>query len=76
MDGISFALVDSVISDIHAPHSERQAANAEYTPGPLKVHNSYLASGGESLFFGGSGAIYSGGQFYDNPYVTRDVEVN
>ena len=76
MDCIACALIDSYVSDIHASNTETQAANAEYTPGPLKIHNNYLAAAGEAFFLGGSGAIYSGGQFYDNPYVTRDVEIS
>ncbi len=76
LDCIACSLIDSYVSDIHASNTETQAANAEYTPGPLKIHNNYLSAGGESFFIGGSGAIYSGGNFYDDPYVTRDVEIS
>jgi hypothetical protein len=72
---LSCAIVDSYISDIHLSNADSQAAIANYTPGPIKVHNSYLASTGEALFFGGGGATYTGGVFYDNPYVVSDIEV-
>ena len=76
LDCITCSVVDSYISDIHATDRETQAIGISYTPGPLKIHNNYIASGGEALFFGGGGAIYSGGNFYDNPYVPSDIEIS
>lgn len=75
-DIIDFAIVDSWVSDIHRTRQETQAIIPEYTPGPIKIDNNYLSAAGESVFVGGSGAIYSGGRFYDNPYVTRDVQIS
>ena len=68
--------MDSWVSDIHRTRQETQAVIPEYTPGPIKIDNNYLSAAGEAVFVGGSGAIYSGGRFYDNPYVTRDVQIS
>ena len=64
----NYAVIDSYISEIHAPGQDSQAVGATDTPGPFKIVNNYLEAAGENIMFGGSGGN-------NNRGVTSDIEV-
>ena len=64
----NYAVVDSYISDIHAPGQDSQAFGASYTTGPVKIDNNYLEAAGENIMFGGSGGN-------SNPGVPSDITI-
>jgi hypothetical protein len=64
----NYAIVDSYISDIHAPGQDSQAFGAYDTPGPIKLVNNYLEAAGENVMFGGSGGN-------NNRGVPSDLEI-
>ena len=64
----NYAIVDSYISEIHAPGQDSQAVGAYDTPGPFKIVNNYLEAAGENIMFGGSGGN-------NNRGVPSDIEV-
>ena len=64
----NYAVVDSYISDIHAPGQDTQAFGAYDTPGPIKIVNNYLEAAGENVMFGGSGQN-------NNRGVPSDIEI-
>jgi hypothetical protein len=64
----SYAVVDSYISEIHAPGQDSQAFASYDSPGPFKVVNNYLEAAGENIMFGGSGAN-------NNRGVPSDIEI-
>ena len=64
----NYAVVDSYISDIHAPNQDSQAFGAYDTPGPIKLVNNYLEAAGENVMFGGSGGN-------NNRGVPSDIEI-
>jgi len=64
----NYAVVDSYISDIHAPGQDSQAFAAYDSPGPFKIVNNYLEAAGENVMFGGSGGNKNRG-------VPSDIEV-
>jgi len=51
----NYALIDSYISEIHAPGQDSQAFGSYDSPGPFLVRNNYLEAAGENLMFGGAG---------------------
>lgn len=64
----NYAVVDSYISEIHAPGQDSQAIGAYDTPGPFKIFDNYLEAAGENILFGGSGAN-------NNRGVPSDIEI-
>jgi hypothetical protein len=64
----NYAVIDSYISDIHAPGQDSQAVAAYDTPGPFKIVNNYLEAAGENVMFGGSGKNFNRG-------VPSDIEI-
>jgi hypothetical protein len=64
----NYAIVDSYISNIHAPGQDSQAFGAYDTPGPIKLVNNYLSAAGENVMFGGSGGN-------NNRGVPSDIEI-
>jgi hypothetical protein len=64
----NYAVIDSYISDIHAPGQDSQAFASYDSPGPFKVVNNYLEAAGENIMFGGSGGN-------NNRGVPSDIEV-
>jgi hypothetical protein len=68
-EGTNFALIDSYVSDIHKHGSETQAFVTDVSPGPFKIIDNYLESGGENIFFGGGGGK-------TNPYVPSDAWIS
>jgi hypothetical protein len=64
----NYAVVDSYISDIHAPGQDTQAFASYDSPGPFKVVNNYLEAAGENIMFGGSGGN-------NNRGVPSDIEI-
>lgn len=67
-NGISVAVVDSHISDIHDSTNDSQAVIAYRTPGPLKIVNNFLSATTEDVMFGGAGGK-------TNKYVPSDIEI-
>jgi hypothetical protein len=63
-----FAVIDSYISDIHAPRSDAQAVGEWYSPGPIKIVNNFLEAAGENIMFGGAGGP-------SNPFHPQNIEV-
>jgi hypothetical protein len=63
-----YAVIDSYISDIHAPGQDSQAIGSYDTPGPFKIVNNYLEAAGENVMFGGAGKNFNRG-------VPSDLEV-
>ncbi len=64
----NYAVIDSYISDIHAPGQDSQAVAAYDTPGPFKIVNNYLEAAGENVMFGGAGKNFNRG-------VPSDIEI-
>ena len=64
----NYAVIDSYISDIHAPGQDSQAIAAYDTPGPFKIANNHLEAAGENVMFGGSGQNFNRG-------VPSDIEI-
>ncbi len=64
----NYAVIDSYISDIHAPGQDSQAVAAFDTPGPFKIVNDYLEAAGENVMFGGAGKNFNRG-------VPSDIEI-
>ena len=64
----NYAVVNSYISEIHAPGQDSQAVAAFDASGPIKIVNNYLEAAGENLMFGGSGQNY-------NRAVPSDIEI-
>jgi len=64
----SYAVVDSYISEIHAPGQDSQAFATVDSPGPFKIVNNYLEAAGENIMFGGSGGN-------NNRGVPSDIEI-
>jgi hypothetical protein len=64
----NYAVVDSYISEIHAPGQDSQAFGAYDTPGPVKIVNNYLEAAGENILFGGAGQN-------NNRGVPSDIEI-
>ncbi len=64
----NYAVVDSYISDIHAPGQDSQAFGAYNTTGPIKIINNYLEAAGENILFGGAGQNTNAG-------VPSDIEI-
>jgi hypothetical protein len=64
----NYAVVDSYISEIHAPGQDSQAFGAYDTPGPVKIVDNYLEAAGENVMFGGSGSN-------NNRGVPSDIEI-
>jgi hypothetical protein len=64
----NYAVVDSYVSDIHAPSQDSQAFGTYDTPGPIKLVNNYLSAAGENIMFGGSGGNKNRG-------VPSDIEI-
>jgi hypothetical protein len=64
----NFAVVDSYVSEIHAPHVDTQAVGAWYSPGPIKIVNNFLEAATENIMFGGAGNT-------SNPFVAADIEI-
>jgi hypothetical protein len=67
-NGISVAIIDSYISEIHDSTMDSQAILSYRTPGPMKIVNNFLSATSEDVMFGGAGD--SG-----NPYVPSDIEI-
>ena len=57
----NYAVVDSYLSEGHAPGQDSQAFGAVDTLGPIKIVNNYLEAAGENIMFGGSGQNYNVG---------------
>ena len=57
----NYAVVDSYLSEGHAPGQDSQAFGAVDTIGPIKIVNNYLEAAGENIMFGGSGQNYNEG---------------
>jgi len=53
-DGVSVAITNSWISDIHDESSDTQAIWAYNTPGPILISNNELQASGENVMFGGA----------------------
>jgi hypothetical protein len=53
-NGVSLAVVDSYISDIHVVGQDTQAILGWNGPGPFKIVNNELEAAGESVLFGGA----------------------
>jgi hypothetical protein len=68
LNGISVAIVDSHVSDIHDSTMDSQAVLAYRTPGPIKIVNNFLSATTEDVLFGGAGGT-------TNPYVPSDIEI-
>jgi hypothetical protein len=64
----NYAVIDSYISDIHAPGQDSQAFAAYDSPGPFKIVNNYLEAAGENVMFGGAGKNFNRG-------VPSDIEI-
>lgn len=64
----NYAVIDSYISEIHAPGQDSQAFGAYDTPGPVKIVNDYLEAAGENVLFGGAGDN-------NNRGVPSDIEI-
>jgi hypothetical protein len=64
----NYAVIDSYISEVHAPGQDSQAFASYDSPGPFKVVNNYLEAAGENIMFGGSGGN-------NNRGVPSDIEV-
>jgi hypothetical protein len=64
----NYAVIDSYISDIHAPGQDSQAVAAYDTPGPVKIVNNHLEAAGENVMFGGAGKNFNRG-------VPSDIEI-
>jgi hypothetical protein len=64
----NYAVINSYISDIHAPGQDSQAVAAYDTPGPLKIMNNHLEAAGENVMFGGAGKNFNRG-------VPSDIEI-
>jgi len=64
----NYAVIDSYVSDIHAPGQDSQAVAAYDTPGPFKIVNNYLEAAGENVMFGGAGKNFNRG-------VPSDIEI-
>jgi hypothetical protein len=64
----NYAVIDSYISDIHAPGQDSQAFGSYDSPGPFKIVNNYLEAAGENVMFGGSGGN-------NNRGVPSDIEI-
>jgi hypothetical protein len=74
----NYAVIDSYISDVHAPGQDSQAVGAYDTPGPFKIVNNHLEAAGENVMFGGSGRNSNRGVPSDieirNNYVYKPLE--
>lgn len=68
MNGISLALVNSYVSDIHVVGQDTQAAMGWNGPGPFKITNNYLEAAGENVLFGGA-------QVHIQNVVPSDIEI-
>ena len=64
----NYAVIDSYISDVHAPGQDSQAIGAYDTPGPFKIVNNHLEAAGENVMFGGAGKNFNRG-------VPSDLEI-
>jgi hypothetical protein len=64
----NYAVIDSYISEIHAPGQDSQAIGAYDTPGPFKIVNNHLEAAGENVMFGGAGKNFNRG-------VPSDIEI-
>ncbi len=67
-NGISVAIIDSSISDIHDSTMDSQAILSYRTPGPIKIVNNFLSATTEDVMFGGAGDS-------SNPYIPSDIEI-
>ncbi len=54
LNGASFAVVDSHISEIHTVGADSQAILGYNGPGPFKIVNNYLEAATENIMFGGA----------------------
>jgi hypothetical protein len=67
-NGISVAIIDSSISDIHDSTMDSQTILSYRTPGPIKIVNNFLSATTEDVMFGGAGDS-------SNPYIPSDIEI-
>jgi hypothetical protein len=68
-NGVSVAVVDSYISDIHdSMAADSEAILVSRTPGPIKIANNFLSAVGQEIMFGGDGDT-------DNSFVPSDIEI-
>lgn len=56
LHGLSCAIIDSYISDIHEDGADSQAICGWNGPGPYKITNNYLEASGENFMLGGADA--------------------
>jgi hypothetical protein len=63
-----YAVIDSYISDIHAPGQDSQGIGAYDSPGPFKIVNNHIEAAGENVMFGGAGKNFNRG-------VPSDIEI-
>ena len=68
MNGISYAVVDSYLSEFHGFGQDTQGIFAYIDPGPLKIVNNYIEASGENVLFGGDYAAIPG-------MIASDVEI-